>query len=284
MIPKVIPELPELELDGSGDPGEAGLSSPPPELAVVCLPVAERARVLSDLLRTGVDTLVMAPLAHSRAAAVAVSELAERLGRTLVTAAPMRRFTAARRARDLIGAGAIGALDGVQIRLARKRTLAGCWQANPLRSGGGIWIDRGPDALDLAEQLAGPIERVWIAVARSRQRTAVEDEVRVELEHAGGVRSTVELSWNDEAPEALVRCRGPHGELRIGHAQSVLVRAAERRVFAGSLSRHEISRALLEDLLRRRACRDPEEDHGEMTLGWIEAGYRSLRSGRWEIA
>ncbi len=279
-----IAELPELVPDAAASVSELLERGPLPELAVICTPIARRADEADLLLRGGVDVLVSNPLAAERSAALCIVELAERLARTLMTAAPWCFFDAVSRAQELIRAGRIGSLHSVVTTLTRKLDLHRSPPGGPNGESSGIWMNAGPDGLDLIEALAGPLERLWMVRQTARQGAGVEDEARVEAEHAGGVRSRIELSWNAETPEPIARCIGERGEIIIGWAQSLVRCGEEERVFASGYDEVAAYRRVLEQFLRERMDSEPREDHGDQALAWLEAGYRSHETQRWEIA
>ena len=145
-------------------------------------------------------------------------------------------------------------------------------------------MDLGPDALDLLEAIAGPIDALRMLKAKHRQGAEVEDEVIVELQHTHGASSRIHLSWNGEASAPLARCSGDRGEILIGWAQSVLRTSQTRRIVAAGFDRCQVFANILRLFLNERLAKEPQEDHGDQTLAWLEAGYTSLKSGHWEIA
>ena len=279
---EVVAEIDELVLTAATTAKAALRGRRVPDLALLCTPVRQHAVELDGLLRAGVDVLVNGPLALSLDEATHATELAERLARTLVTASPLRAFNAVLEAQRLIEAGRIGRLASVEVTLSRK--LAPPFDCTAERPGAGVWVSSGCDAIDLVETLAGPLTRMRMLESRRRQKASVEDEVLIHAEHVEGVISRLFLTWNEETPEPVARCRGTGGEIAIGWAQSVLrVLGGERQIFATGYDRHEVCRELLERFLRERRLGNGE-GQGEQALGWIEAGYRSLDSRHWEIA
>ena len=58
----------------------------------------------------------------------------------------------------------------------------------------------GPAALDLAELLAGPLRQIRVLSADRLQRAEVEDTVRLETAHEGGVIGEIHLAGHSEDP------------------------------------------------------------------------------------
>jgi predicted dehydrogenase len=280
----VLSSFPELMLDPAGAVEELLEGTVLADLALLCTAPARHLHEIDPLLRAGVDVLVKAPLALTQSEAIGIIERAERLARTVVTAAPLRVFDAVQKAGKLIEAGRIGRLTSIEITLSKKSASRPRGHRDSRVPVAGAWMDSGPDSLDLVEILAGPVERIRMLESKRRQGGSVEDEVLVDTEHGWGAVSRIRVSWNHEIPAPLARCRGECGEILIGWPQSLLCTADEKQAFAGAYDRREISRAVLEGFLGERMRPEPREDHGDQTLSWIEAGYRSLQNGRWEIA
>jgi predicted dehydrogenase len=298
---EVLPEFPEISLVAVVDPdperlrgvGVRGFASVAemleagcvPRVAILCTPPSLHLELAEPLLRAGVDVLVEPPLATTPADADRIAELAERGDRCAVTCARLRRASAVAAVRQRIAGGAIGRLCAVEISLGVKRDAREGWRGDPALSGGGAWMGLGPDALDAAEAFAGPVRRIRVLDATSRQRADVEDEVRVETEHDGGVIGILRVSWNDELARPIARCVGDRGEIVLGSAQTIL-RAENGReeILASALDASAALAAVLNDFLRECRGRERRVDPGAQTLAWIHAGYRSITSRRWELA
>jgi predicted dehydrogenase len=224
-----------------------------PELAVVGGPPGSLVDELARLLGAGVDVLVEPPVAADALDADALESLAERLGRTLVTAAPLRHAHALRLARRAVERGLCGPPVALELNLALKDH---------------------PEvhALDAAELLAGPIERV---------RMFGEGELWTE--HArGGLRARTLRELDPARP--AVRCVGERGSIEVGSTATSLLRDGGRRVLGPGLCPWEARRAVLDDFLARRRDPHPALDHGAQALHWLAAARRSLERGRWEYA
>jgi predicted dehydrogenase len=265
--------------------GELLAVAGPPELAIVCTPPSVRLELAEPLLRAGIDLLLEPPLATSPDEADRIAALAERQDRVAMTVSRMRASAALRSAAAQIAAGAIGRLCAVELALGRKRAAGSGWRADPAVSGGGVWMDLGPDALDAAELLAGPIQRIRALEFLRVQGAELEDEARVETEHAAGLRCHIHVSWNESLERPIARCIGDRGELSFGWAQTVVQREdGSRQVLAGARDLHAERVSALESLLRERRRRERSVDAGAQTLAWLHAAYRSLSTRRSELA
>jgi len=297
---ELLPEFPEISLVAAIDPdverlrgvrarGFASVAAMlaagcVPRVAILCTPPSFHLELAEPLLRAGVDLLVEPPLASTPAEADRLAEIAERADRCAVTVARMRSAAAVGASRLRIAAGAIGRLCAVEVSLGAKRDARDGWRGDPALSGGGVWMELGPDALDAAEAFAGPVRRIRVLDAASRQRADVEDEVRVETEHDGGVLGILRVSWNDQAERPIARCIGDRGEIALGFAQTVLrTDDGREEVIAGALDPGATLAAVLNDFLRECRGREHRVDSGAQTLAWVHAGYRSITSRRWEL-
>jgi predicted dehydrogenase len=300
---EAVAELPELALTAGVDPdperraalearglrafadvGELLAAVGAPDVAILCTPPGVRLETAEPLLRAGVDLLIEPPLATVPDDADRIEELAERLDRVAMTIGRFRGDAALSLAARRIAAGAIGRLCAVEIALAQKRDTRADWRGDPALSGGGVWLELGSDALEIAERLAGPVERIRMTESASVQGGEVEDEVRVELDHGGGLASSLRLTWNDATARPIARCIGDRGEISVGWAQTSLVREdGTREVLAGPRDAHARRVEVLREFLRERRSRERGVDSGAQSLSWLHAAYRSAATGRFEL-
>jgi predicted dehydrogenase len=295
-------ELPELELSAGVDPdpdqraplaarglrtfesvAELLTSTCAPDVAILCTPPAHRLETAEPLLRAGVDLLIEPPLATVPDHADRIAELSERIDRIALTIGRFRGHGGVTAAAARIAAGDIGRLCTLEISLGEKRDAREGWRGDPALSGGGVWLELGGDALEVAEALAGPLRRLHMTESSFVQGGEVEDEVRVETDHGGGLFATLRLSWNPASARPIARCIGDRGEISVGWAQTSLVREdGSRTVLAGAHDPHAARVAVLRDFLRERRSPERRVDSGAQSLGWLHAAYRSASSGRFE--
>jgi predicted dehydrogenase len=251
-----------------------------PDVAVICAPSALHLELAAPLLHAGVDLLVEPPLAITRDDAERLTELAERLGRALLCTSALG--AGARSAGLQRQLEVLGALGRVEIELARKRDARAAWRADPALSGGGVLMDLGPAALDLAELIAGPPDQIRLLTCDHLQRAELEDAVHLETAHRGGAITSIQLSWNEAESQPLARCLGERGELVIGRARSSLHASDAGMYLDTPLDERDCRIALLRALLARRLERDAICDEGARTLACLHAAYRSRELGRWQ--
>ena len=128
--------------------------------AVIALPNGLHEAAVVDALERGYDVLCEKPLALSRSACVRLSDLAERVGRTLAVGMTRRFVPAVEAMRAVIQAGWVGEIQSVRIADGYKFA----W---PSESGGyfkpengGVLANLAVHTLDQLEYLCGPAEPV----------------------------------------------------------------------------------------------------------------------------
>ena len=299
-----LSELPELELAACVDPdpvqraplaarglrtfesvAELLADGRATDVAILCTPPAVRLETAEPLLRAGVDVLIEPPLATVPDHADRIAELAERIDRVALTIGRFRADPGVARAAERIREGEIGRLCALEVSLGEKRDARAGWRGDPALSGGGVWLELGGDALEIAETLAGPLRRIHMTHSASAQGGEVEDEVRVETDHGAGLFASLTLSWNPSAARPIARCIGDRGEISVGWAQTSLVREdGSRSVLAGAHDPHAARVAVLREFLRERRSSEHRVDPGAQSLAWLHAAYRSASTGRFELA
>lgn len=153
--------------------------------------------------------------------------------------------------------------------------------ATEWRLAGGSIIDIGPHAMDLMEQVLGPIERIQ-ASHGAGQWTAVT------LEHSGGIVSQVSLCshtatdplrfeidvYNEKTAASLdvIKAMGPiFGDALLGGKRSI-----------GSSEAFATMRAEFAEAMRTGARHPLDARHGLHVQGLVDRAVRSLQSGRAE--
>lgn len=153
--------------------------------------------------------------------------------------------------------------------------------ATDWRLAGGSIVDIGPHAMDLMEQVLGPIERIQ-ATHGAGQWTAIT------LEHSGGSVSQVSLCshtatdplrfeidvYNEKTSSSLdvIKAMGPiFGEALLGGQRAI-----------GSSEAFTTMRAEFADAMRNGTRHPLDARHGLHVQGLVDRAVRSLKSGRAE--
>ena len=218
------------------DDHRAMLAEVAPDVVVVATPHPSHAVVVHDGLLAGSHVLVEKPMAPEVAEADAMIAAASRAERILAVNLQDRFAPLTRRARELIDAGAVGALVRVLCSEPWLRTAAyfraARWRATWRGEGGGVLLNQAPHTLDLLCHLAGRPRRV-IGVTRTlRHDIECEDTAHALLEFDGGAPGYVTVSTTEPGSGRRLEIVGERGRLDIDGDRLTLTR------FEPSLDRH----------------------------------------------
>ncbi len=99
--------------------------------------------------------------------------------------------------------------------------MAGRWNSDSSRSGGGVIIDNGTHSVDIVRWLFGPISEVLAVEGRRAQPIAVEDTAQLFVRAGDGVLGSIDLSWSlDKFAPHYIEIFGTKGTVTIGFQQS----------------------------------------------------------------
>ena len=243
--------------------------------------------VAIDLLARGVHVLCEKPLAPSAAAANRMVHAASRTSAQLVMASKFRFVPDMIEAQRLIAGGEIGEPIMFDCAFCSRVDMTERWNSDVAVSGGGVLIDNGSHAVDIARMLLGPVVRVLAHFGRRVQAVRVEDSVRVLLETAGACVGMIDLSWSvDTASDHYVSVQGTRGTVQIGWRGSRYRLAGEEQWqdFGGGYDKLSALAAQVRNFAA--AIRGDEQprvgaDDALASVRTVEAAYRSVRVGRW---
>lgn len=179
--------------------------------AVVCTPNDTHEEVVQACLEQGLHVLCERPLTTSAASARRMIEGAGDAGLQLMVAMNQRFRYDLRAIRQFIHSGELGEaffLRSSWLNQRVRRPRAG-WRRSPDRAGGGVMMDLGVQAVDLALWLLD-FPRVERVSARFHRRRQVEDSAVALLSLEGGVTVSVEVTWE------LMEERDRHGVYVFG--------------------------------------------------------------------
>jgi len=144
------------------------------------------------------------PMATNAADALAMTEAVERAGVRHTLGFCSRFIPEAERAKEVIESGLIGKMIGVRavIGLAGIAEI-GCpdymvdWMVDPIRGGGGAFIDEGAHAIDLLRWYAGDITAICSITANNdKPDLQVEDNAASALRFSSGALGTLNTLWS----------------------------------------------------------------------------------------
>jgi predicted dehydrogenase len=152
------------------------------------------------------------------AEALAMQQAAVETARTLGVAYYRRMYPKVTRAKELMESGAIGRpvfAEAISHDWFYPADGYRAWLVDPAIAGGGPLYDIASHRIDLMNYLFGHPMRASGHLSTLIHPIQVEDNATVMIEHAGGVRSLVDVRWHSRVPRDEFRIRGTEGELDL---------------------------------------------------------------------
>ncbi|MEM7204679.1 MAG: Gfo/Idh/MocA family oxidoreductase [Planctomycetota bacterium] len=257
------------------------------EAALVLTPPATHESVCFELVNRGIHVLCEKPLSTSAASAHRMLQSASRAKVLLMMASKFRYVPDIVEAHRLINEGELGDLVLYDNAFCSRVDMTERWNAQHPVSGGGVMIDNGSHAVDVARYLLGPASRVLAHFGRRTQPVRVEDTVRILFESVSATIGVLDLSWTvDKGADYYLNVQGSRGTLQVGWQGSRyrLGEDEEWRPFGTGYNKIEAFRRQLGNF----AAAIRGEDRPQVTsqdalesVRVVEAAYRSARIGRW---
>lgn len=191
------------------------------DIICVCTPPVSHSQISIDALSRGVHVLCEKPFAIDLEGARRMVEAADKHGVFITMASKYRFVDDIVKAKGIIESGILGDVVLCEITFCSRVDMQNRWPSNPEVSGGGVLIDNGTHAVDLARYLVGPIARVQALHGPRVQKIPVEDTSMLFFESFSGVWGRVDLSWRiHKESESYINVYGSDGTLYIGWKQS----------------------------------------------------------------
>jgi len=191
------------------------------DAAIVCTPPVTHPAISLDLLASGLHVLCEKPFSIRVAEARQMIAAARTAGLVITMASKFRFVDDVIAAKRLVDSGVFGHVSDFENTFVTPVDMRGRWNANPSVSGGGVLIDNGTHAVDLARFFLGPLKHVDAEEGARRQGLGVEETVRLRGASHGDTALCIELSWNDPPPtDTYLHLRGTAGSLSLGWKQS----------------------------------------------------------------
>lgn len=186
---------------------------------IVCAPSFLHEDFTISCLEAGKHVLVERPLALSPGGVRRVMAVAEAAGKGVVLGQSHRYQANVRALRSAIAEGALGELSAARVdwlNRAVRRPRTG-WRRRALESGGGVLMDLGVPALDLALWVLGCPEVDRVSATTRGDGFDVEEEVHLQAVTRDGVAIALAASWRLHALEDRHRLRilGSEGGARL---------------------------------------------------------------------
>jgi len=252
---------------------------------ILCTPPVTHPEIATFFLERGVDVLCEKPLAIDARSAHEMYAVARRNGRLLMLASKFRYVADVAAARQLLRENALGKIRHAEIVFISNIDMRSRWNADPAQSGGGVVIDNGAHAADIARYLFGPITHV-AAVGYTRGKAMpVEDSAYLYLGSRNGSGVTVDLSWSlDRTFPYYIRIFGERGRICIGWRESTLASgpSGTSTVIGAGYSKADAFVALQSDFVdtSRGRCRPRiNADDAVAAVEVVDAAYASIRNG-----
>ncbi len=177
---------------------DALIRDPGVDAVYVATPVGSHLDYALKVCAAGKPCYVEKPMARNATEARTMAEAFRKAKLPLFVAYYRRGLARFLKVKELIAAGAIGALTGVSYRCAspaHKRTGERPWRLQAEQSGGGLFLDIGCHTLDVLDFIAGPLGEVrGLAANAGSPRVDVEDGVAMTFRLESGGLGTA--SWN----------------------------------------------------------------------------------------
>jgi predicted dehydrogenase len=186
-----------------------------PDAVVICTPPSSHASLAVLCLVRDVPVLCEKPLSSEAPSAKEVVEMAKKRGTILRTASKYRFTDGVLAASRCVAEQSLGNIEHVYIGFGAPVSMAGRWQVNPSLSGGGVLMDNGPHAIDLARFMLGDVELTKINFGFTAGY-GVEDEAHLKLQSYNGVPIEIDLSWQRSLGEVFLTIVGTKATCSVG--------------------------------------------------------------------
>lgn len=255
------------------------------DVAVVAVPPASHESVVGTCFDAGLDVLCEKPLAHSLESARRMVAHAERAGRRLGMATKYRTCADVIAARQLVQDGALGEIRLVEVAFTSAVDMRGRWNADPAVSGGGVIMDNGSHALDLAAFIAGDLTEVLVVEGHRPSGLEVEDVAWLHARTAGSATVSIDLAWSiDKSLPDFLRIYGTAGEARVGWRDARWrVKGGDWTEIGPGYAKIPAMAGVVSAFVSGLADGDmsPLTDGRHSALA-LDAAYRSLAEGGWQ--
>jgi predicted dehydrogenase len=149
-------------------------------------------------IRAGVDVLCERPLSLTSGGVTRILAAAETAGRKVAVGNNHRFRTDVQQLQRFMRGGELGAITGIRGGHYEFRGPQGGWRYRRPEAGGGAFLELGYPLLDLALWLTDFPDAIRVSAHFNRERGAatVEDGMAVQIELAGGLLLTADVSWD----------------------------------------------------------------------------------------
>jgi predicted dehydrogenase len=256
------------------------------DLAIIATPPDQHAGDVSECLRRPVHVLCEKPLTTDLASLAAIEASLRHSAGRLGMASKYRHLRDVRQARKLLESGAIGQLLELEICFAKRVDMSQRWNSQRPVSGGGVLMDNGPHAVDLARLFLGPVRQVNASHGPSGRSLQVEETVHLLMRNDSSVLARAHLSWAVSSfSENFLVLYGTEGTIEVGWKASRLrPHAGGAEVFGDGFDGPEAMAAQIRNFLQAARGAEPwlmTADDALENVRVIAAAYRALDRDQW---
>ncbi len=261
------------------------------DAAIVCTPPSTHFEIVKHFLERDVAVLCEKPFTLEAGEAQELVRIGRSRDTQLMMASKFRYVADIVEAKAIVDSGRLGRLVLYENAFCSSVDMADRWNSDRSLSGGGVLIDNGTHAVDIARFLLGPIDKIRAQPGNSVQGLEVEDTMQLRFLAQDGVIGTIDLSWSiDKESEHYVSIYGSEGALQVGWRGSRYRCRGDDgwTEFGSGYSKAAAFRRQLENVVG--SLRGEEEPLIRPYDAWasvqvIEAAYRSAGDDLWaEVA
>jgi 1,5-anhydro-D-fructose reductase (1,5-anhydro-D-mannitol-forming) len=196
------------------DDGDALIRDPEVDSVYIATPPESHAYYALKVAAAGKPAYVEKPMARSAVECDSMVEAFARAGLPLFVAYYRRRLPRFLAAEELIKAGALGRLTGVDYHQAAPfhRGPQG-WYVDATAAGAGHFLDTGSHVLDILDYLFGPLTDVAGSAANRGGSYATEDTVALSFRTSAGLPGAMACNYASTISDDRLRIAGTDGEL-----------------------------------------------------------------------
>jgi len=187
------------------------------DAVIICTPPNLHHEMARHFLASGKHVLCEKPLTISSSHAEELVRLAESGNLELMMASKFRYDDDIIKAKAILEAGILGRVVLYENTFCAKAMMKDRWNASREIAGGGVLIDNGTHAVDIARYLLGPIQEVQAQNGIFAQGLEVEDTARLSFRTKAGVIGMIDLSWSiNKEGDTFISVFGSEGTLCVG--------------------------------------------------------------------
>lgn len=252
----------------------------------ICAPPSTHLGLAEAALRHHAGVLCEMPATPSLGQTNRLIEAVRAAAGVFQVATKFRHVSEIQTARKLIQEGEIGQPIQLDVAFAGIVDMSHKWNSKPELSGGGVLIDNGSHAFDLAVYLLGPVHSVRSTRQEQNGGLAVEDSAKISAAMACGARADISVTWSAPPTSDLyLTVRGTKGLIAIGWKASYFQRRRGEPIQIGAgydkVAAHDAMMRQFLGLLRGEGQEWISREEVLANSAAIDAAYRSMQSGDW---